>query len=1479
MGSLSMTATQMNLDLGGRPSARAILDRIREESRDEAEKGRWFEQLFMRVALQEPEFEIEEIWRWPDWPEREALTGLDGRDIGIDLVARRTSGEWVAIQCKCYDDGHVLGKGGIDKFLGGSQQPVFRLRWIVATCRWGPNAERAIRNAHPQITQVDFRQYLNVQVEEEDASRPVQKPWPLQAEAIEDAVAGLAHHDRGRLIMACGTGKTFTALRIAEEIVEDGQRILFAAPTIALVSQARREWLRQTTRRLECLVVCSDPTAGGRNENEDIRISELECPVTTDPAEIAGSLDGVGGTRVVFCTYHSLGRVTEAQALHGAPAFDLAIADEAHRTTGAILGERRSGATRKVDFQEFHDEARLQARKRLYMTATPRLYTERSRSKLAERGVEVVDMGDYDVYGPELHRLPFAKAVDHRMLSDYRVIVLGVSEGSVTEGLRRRLEEIDTSAKRSQAPTTNDMTRVLGVSLAVNGVTEGKTLEQPARLPRTMAFANSIARSKWYAEALMESQVLRATTRRMRSGRAMKVEARHLDASASALRRNQELRALAEADRDEECRVVCNVKLFTEGVDVPSLDAVAFLDPRDSQVDVVQAVGRVMRKAPGKRFGYIIIPVVVEPGRDVAAALERGSEGYGTVGRVLRALQAHDGRLAESPANFVKVYEEKKDRAPGDPGGGGVARDAGEGYLQRELELKEAEQGIYAHVAAASGLGRPGQIVADEIADAVRRASAVLQEEAMEGPLAEALDLVPEDDGGSKGICTVAALMLCNACLLQRRLRDEPEMKTIVKLDQVSGARHPMEALEIAWESILEKDYAPVFRPALAVLGSLREGKAIEDAIRMVAECANRVADSLSDLGYDHAGPLYHRILGSAKSDGAFYTNNLSAVMLARLAFTRDLIDWSDPEAVAALRVIDPACGTGTLLMAALQTIKARAAESGEMSDEERNALHKRLVEDVLCGLDINQHGVQLAACNMTLGAPTVDYARMNLLTMPHGPQADGSFRAGSLELLNAEAERLDLFEAARPRRAFEDFEAEQVDESEVIRFPLRGVDAVIMNAPFTDNRKRGRKFSADAVKGMQRNEIDIRDRLEQMDPAAGGVITTNSIATFFTPLADKLLPADKGVLAKVIPVTACIGAAGVKERQFLAERYHVERIVTTHDPKRINFSENTSIHECLLVCRRRAPHQTGAEPTQFVSLRRMPRSSDEAISVAEAIASGELADWGVAHSWPAERVRDGNWTPAQWYDGGLAEIASFLEEHKDLRRASSMLTPGPTGQAAQDSWRRSDDHDPRAVMVFDSVSSEIRRTMMDVPEQRVVPGGRRSHLYENVLGGKGHLMLATRYDTVSGRLTALWSDVSTFGFGWIPALGPDSAYEQAVCAWWNSTPGRLLLLNRRAKKLTYPKWSVAHLMSMPCPSPGSRGCAELADAWKRSCHDPLLPLRDSIECVAREAIDEAAASALAVDAADIADWRRRLAAEPTITNAQVGEPGADEKA
>ena len=653
-------------------------------------------------------------------------------------------------------------------------------------------------------------------------------------------------------------------------------------------------------------------------------------------------------------------------------------------------------------------------------------------------------------------------------------------------------------------------------------------------------------------------QVLAATTRRIRASdeegeRAMRVESQHLDASSSALERNLALRELDRADSDGALRLLCNVRLFSEGVDVPSLDAVAFMEPRDSQVDVVQAVGRVMRRSEGKRFGYIVVPVPVEPGLDVATALAEGSEGYRTLGRVLRALQAHDERLAEDPLRFVMVHETGTTNGRNGRNGGDVDED-----LQETLDLRDVSDGLFAQVVAASGLGRPGLMVAQNIEDTVRAAARRFEEAELDEALAGALGLVGETDGGAKGVCTRAALLLANACLLHRRLGSLSDMADLPSLNGVGGAADPAGYLHAAWHAILERDYAPVFEPALAVLDALPERRAVGYAVCMVAECANRVADSLSELGYDHAGPLYHRILGSAKSDGAFYTNNVSALMLARLALSEDFADWSDPEAVARLRIMDPACGTGTL------THGGDADDQGSRAREsclgypppppDESLLHRRLVEDVLCGLDINRHAIQLAACNLTLGAPTVDYRRMNLFTLRHGPQPDGSVKAGSLEFLGAAGSPASLDSLTAPLRTLGELGATQVDSAPEATFPLENIDLVIMNPPFTDNKKRGRKYGAAAVKLMQRHELDIRDRTQQRDMAAGSAITTNSTSTFFTPLAEQLLHDEHGALAKVMPVTACTGAAGVTERRFLAERFHIERIITTHDPRGLPF-------------------------------------------------------------------------------------------------------------------------------------------------------------------------------------------------------------------------------------------------------------------------------------------------------------------------------------
>ncbi len=1485
----------------GETTVGQVLERIRHHSRDGSEKGRWFENLVARVLTDNPEYEIAIAHRWADWPERAQLTGLDGRDIGIDLVGRHSDGSWIAIQCKCYAEDARVGKPEIDSFLAATQLVApgtdfaFSMRWIVATCQWTRLADAQIELMSPPVRRLDFLRHCDDPISEATARRPVRELWPLQADAISDVVTGLGNHDRGRLIMACGTGKTFTSLRIAERVVPDGGRILFLAPSIALVSQARREWLRHTTRKLACRVVCSDPTAGGRGENSnDIGLSELECDVASDPAAIAETLaPGMRRTRVVFCTYQSLRHVARAQLRHGAPAFDLALMDEAHRTTGVTAA---SDKMLESGFRAVHDNARLRVRKRLYMTATPRIYSASSKGALATRGIRTVDMGDLNVYGPELHCLTFAKAVNAGMLSDYRVIVLGVHRNAAPPGVSRQLfmlgDNHGQSTNRPLIVSAQDVTKLLGTSLAINGATEGPEGERPGSLHRTIAFANSIARSSFYAEGMRLPELRRITTRCLRQTRgdakaSIPVESRHLDARDSALMRNQALRDLAKASTEKVARLLFNVGLFGEGVDVPSLDAIVFMEPRQSQVDIVQAVGRVMRRSPGKRFGYIVVPIVIEPGKDLSSALEQGTEGYRALGKVLRALQSHDGRLAEDPARFVQ--------ATTTAGGSGD----GETEQQYVLYLAAASGGVYAHVVASSGLGKPGLQVSQDIEYAVRAAGRIFVEGDLADNLSGALGLAPE--AGALNICTIASLLLANACLLHRRLGEVPGMENLPGLNRVGGSSDPVAVLWNAWKIILKRDYAPVFEPPLAVLAVLpRDRRFPGHALRILAECANRVADSLSQLGYDHAGPLYHRILPSAKAYGAFYTNNLSALMLARLALDTDFCDWSDPDAVSCLRIMDPACGTGTLLMAALNVIKERVAEAGDpvrtgsaeaigrraggaepdspgkgkaMNDSIRPhpaSLHRVLVEMVLCGLDVNRHAIQLAACNLTLGAPTVDYGRMNLLTLRHGPQPDGSVRAGALELLGAAEEEDSLDSLIRPLRSMTGVDAEQVDQATDAEFPLRDLDLVIMNPPFTSNKGRNKQFGKDVVKRMQAHELSIRNDLLRRDPEAGGLIDSNAIRTFFTPLAERLLHRERGVLAKVIPATACTSSSGLCERKLLARRFHIERIVTSHDPKRINFSENTGIHECLFVARRRPSGDR--PPTEFVSLRKMPGAPDEALAAADAIARGEPNEWARVVQWPAGRIEAGDWSAVQWYDAGLAEAVREIEGSGWLEPVHSRYEIGPSGQAIRGAYQECQKDAPGGHRLFWSISTQLRRKMSGFPESWRRPKYGKEALAARYWQQRSSMLVSNRYDTTSGRLTALWTSEPSVGSGWSP-VSIDGPQAKALAVWWNSTPARLMLLNQRSRKLTYPNWSLAQLRQIRIPTPHNPAWNALATAWEDVRQMELLPLRDAGNCPARRVIDEAAARALDLPEERLADWRQRLTAEPTISNAKAPAP------
>ena len=390
--------------------------------------------------------------------------------------------------------------------------------------------------------------------------------------------------------------------------------------------------------------------------------------------------------------------------------------------------------------------------------------------------------------------------------------------------------------------------------------------------------------------------------------------------------------------------------------------------------------------------------------------------------------------------------------------------------------------------------------------------------------------------------------------------------------------------------------------------------------------------------------------------------------------------------------------------MAAMHTISDRYINA---AGQDADFLHLFMVEDVLQGLDINRHGIQLAACNLTLGNPRVDYTKMNLFTMHHGPQADGKTHIGSLELL-ATAEddgtpNLTQFISPLPR--LENLEAERAQPGDVNGDSCVGIfDVVIMNPPFTRNDIRNRQYTASDRKRIQDREKEVVDFVSKRDPEAGGAIDHTNASSFFTPLADMLLKKETGVLAKVLPTTALTNASGKQERMFLAKRFQIETIITSHDPYRINFSENTKIHESLLIARR----PSGQKPTRFISLGRMPADAHEAMLLANMINGGKISgEWGRECEWPWERMRDGDWQAVLFYDEELAEAYYDLAALNGTRLqiAGNTCAIEPEGRRVRDAFFRNSKSDtPWKMPVLWDHSTDIHMTMDAKPDVLATP-------------------------------------------------------------------------------------------------------------------------------------------------------------------------------
>lgn len=724
-----------------------LLATFRNAAVSEREKGTYFEELIVAYLRNEATYRdlYSDVWTYAEWAK---LQGLDGRDVGIDLVAKTAdTNEVHAIQCKFYAEDYRVTKGDLDSFFTASGKKPFSLRVIVTTTsNWNEHANDALQNQQPPCIKIDLAALESSQIDwsvyQPKVAVQLKTKKVLrehQVRALNAVSQGLATAERGKMIMACGTGKTLTSLKIAQRLAGGGKRVLFLVPSLSLLSQTLTEWTQQSDIPLHSFAVCSDTDVGKKRKKEDDVVQtyahELRYPATTEPGRLAQAMSArhdADHMSVVFSTYHSIDVVHQAQHAYGLPPFDLIVCDEAHRTTGQTFDDEDESA-----FVRVHDAEYVRGAKRLYMTATPRIYGEAAHATADKNNVVLCSMDDPTLYGKELFVITFNEAVKAGLLVDYKVVVLAMDEKHVSSRVQKLLSDGDNQVK------VEDAAKIIGCWKALSKQDTHEDLtDDESPMKRAVAFCQVIEyqgaggkthkiSSKKIAD-MFESVVEEYKTNSDEAdgvAATLGCEALHIDGSMSATEKENCLSWLKADVPDNTCRILSNVRCLSEGVDVPSLDAVLFLTPRNSQVDVVQSVGRVMRLAPGKRRGYIVLPVVIPAGMEPDAALN-DNKTYKVVWQVLQALRSHDDRFdaminkldlngADIQRMEVIAVSDKITRKPkkdgkdektagrrtshiGKPGKSKVPRGEDK-QMGLEFEIGEIERAIYAKVVQKCG--------------------------------------------------------------------------------------------------------------------------------------------------------------------------------------------------------------------------------------------------------------------------------------------------------------------------------------------------------------------------------------------------------------------------------------------------------------------------------------------------------------------------------------------------------------------------------------------------------------------------------------------------------------------------------------------------------------------------------------------------------------------------------------------------------
>ena len=735
--------------------------------------------------------------------------------------------------------------------------------------------------------------------------------------------------------------------------------------------------------------------------------------------------------------------------------------------------------------------------------------------------------------------------------------------------------------------------------------------------------------------------------------------------------------------------------------------------------------------------------------------------------------------------------------------------------------------------------------------------------------------------------CTIAALLMMNAAMLHQRISNGRWLSGVSDLETVKNDVNVVRRVNREWNNILRHDFRPVLEPAVKAIESIEDtGKlaGLERALRHIAAEAERIAETYADMGADHAGPLFNRVMGNQASDGAYFTRPVAASIAARLTLDAcGEVDWSDSEVWKAHKTVDLACGSGTLLAAMLTDMKRRAREQGA-SETEIGDLQKLAVEETIKGLDINPVSLQLAAAQLTAGNQEVRYRQMGLHLMPYGPQLENPAQvsAGTLELLGQKAivSRDGELGFTDDRIGSQAVWSQQDDaELEDAVEAVKDARIVIMNPPFTNRSKMGEKFP-EAIQRALRERIDqVRALLAQADPELKNLATQNSVAPNFVSLADHCIPRDNGVMAMINPTIALTGTSGSEERHILSQRYHIHTILTCHQPGQINLSQNTNVNESIVVLRR---HTDGPKPpTKFINLDRLPVDDDAVADWHRSLLGCEQGPipngWGEVSYWPAERIVEDDWTPAIWRSAELAVAAHAYASRQDMQNIEQENIYA-AGQRVREFCKVARESDEDGFALLYSKGADGQTTISARPDRYYRPedpGNKRCMQGVNNLKARAaHLLITDGQRNATARLTAVASDAEYVGMSWMPVAGFSPEASKGIAVFLNSTPGRLQLMRNAGRTIEFPMYMPGAYANIRIPDfKNTRIRQVLVDCWERTRDMEVPQYRDG-ECEVRRLWDEAVAEAMGWDAAELSRLRHLLHQEPHVRGLGYGQYG-----